>query len=243
MQRSMYLCRSSSTLRGLDRVSLLSGAALRNHRTERWARCAGVGTAAVAKRLITSRAARQLLGLPVEPHRSFTVVELRDSYFRAAKMCHPDVIQSGDNDASRNRSASAQGSSSSASSNVSHDFIRLAQAYELLQQEASSATTNFASTPSEEEEFRLACEQNLGLSAEIVEECKQNPGFLRWLSGRTDSAHHWRSFFAQHGGLGPRLKPWHHLPGGGSDVGVANDGEENGPAGRGVNRRAKLVRR
>jgi hypothetical protein len=241
MLRSMYLCRSSSTLRGLDRVSLSSGATLRTHRTERWARCGGVETAAVAKRLITSRAARQLLGLPGEPHRSFTVVELRDSYFRAAKMCHPDVIQSGDNDASRS-SASSQGSSS-ASSNSSHDFIRITQAYELLQQEASSATTNFALTPSEEEEFRLACEQNLGLSAEIVEECKQNPGFLRWLSGWTDSAHHWRSFFSQHGGLGPRLKPRHHLPGGGSDVGAANEGVENGPVGPGVNRRAKLVRR
>jgi DnaJ-class molecular chaperone len=168
------------------------------------------------------------MGLPVEPHHSFTVVELRDSYFRAAKRCHPDVV-----------AQSSPGESSTSTSPSSTDFVRLTQAYELLQQEASSAdATNFVSTPSEEEEFRVACEQQLGLSAEIVEECKQNPGFLQWLSGRSDSAHHWRSFFSQHGGLGPRLKPQQHLSsgGGGSSDNVAGGG-------RGVNRRVRLVRR
>jgi hypothetical protein len=89
--------------------------------------------------------------------------------------------------------------------NETSDFLRITNAYELLQQEAIKST-NYVTSQEEEEDFRNACEQQLGLSAEIVEECKQNPAFLRWLSGRTDSAHYWRSFFHQNGGLAPRLQ-------------------------------------
>ena len=49
-------------------------------------------------------------------------------------------------------------------------------------------------TVSEEDEYRQACESVLGLSAEIVEESKQNP-------------HYFRVFFAGNGGLAQKLRP------------------------------------
>jgi hypothetical protein len=139
-------------------------------------------------------------------------------------------------------------------SSSSSDFIHLTQAYELLRSEATGNKDAMGSyptalSPSEEEEYRLACENQLGLTAEIVEECKKNPGFLMWLSGRSDSAHHWRSFFALHGGLGPRLQPRDEMLSCGRPTGAGDDGKDNNDPrkgqtrGGGVSRRARLRRR
>lgn len=134
--------------------------------------------------ITTSAAARKLLGLPSIPH-TISVSELRLSYYAAAKKCHPDVQI--DTNA------------------LKVDFLEVSRAYDFLKQEAVQSTTNYVTSEEEELQFRAACEQQLGLSAEIVEECKQSPTFLRWLSGRTDAAQFWRDFFHQNGGLEPRL--------------------------------------
>mmetsp|Transcript_30409 Transcript_30409/g.71077 ORF Transcript_30409/g.71077 Transcript_30409/m.71077 type:complete len:162 (+) Transcript_30409:1817-2302(+) len=98
------------------------------------------------------------------------------------------------------------------------NFITLTQAYEVLQRQTSCGQIDkrFANHADdaeynlqrerEEAYYRAACEQRLGLEAEIVEECKASPLFLQWLSGRTDAAQTWRDFFVEHGGLGPKLR-------------------------------------
>jgi hypothetical protein len=62
-------------------------------------------------------------------------------------------------------------------------------------------------TIQQEADFRVGCEQVLGLTAEKVEESKRCPLFREWLKGRTDSAYLWQSFLMQHGGLAPMLRP------------------------------------
>ena len=117
------------------------------------------------------------------------MLELRIAYFRKAKECHPDV-----------RSPADQAS-------PHQDFLEVTMAYEKLQQEVTGLETDAIEMSfTEEQSFRIACEQQLGLPAEIVEECKTSPMFREWLSGNTDSAHHWRNFFMQHGGLAPILQ-------------------------------------
>jgi len=150
------------------------------------------------KRLISSQAARALLGLPPTKRKSasatsLTLKELRHAYFAAAKKCHPDVVQANNND----------------NGSLSLDFLQLTRAYELLQGEITQNPDFIIQSIStdEEEEFREACQKVLGIKAEIVEECKQNPMFRKWLIGRTDAAAYWQSFFTQHGGLAPKLRP------------------------------------
>ena len=116
------------------------------------------------------------------------MLELRLAYFRKARECHPDVRSQADQESSH------------------QDFLKVTMAYELLQQEvAGFATEAIEISSTEEQSFRIACEQQLGLPAEIVEECKTSSMFREWLSGNTDSAQHWRNFFMQHGGLAPIL--------------------------------------
>lgn len=118
------------------------------------------------------------------------MTELRFAYFQKAKECHPDVRPQGDQESSH------------------YDFLQVTMAYELLQQELTGKdplNETVDISYSEEQAFRTACEQQLGLPAEIVEECKTNGMFREWLTGNTDSAHTWRNFFMQHGGLAPRL--------------------------------------
>ena len=115
-----------------------------------------------------------------------TVIELRTAYYEAAKKCHPDV--KGDDHAL--------------------DFRELKDAYEHLLNggHVSESTTDEISVD-EENDYRRACIEILGLKAEIVEESKQNPMFLHWLSGKTDGAQYWRNFFTSHGGLAQKLRP------------------------------------
>jgi len=165
--------------------------------------------------------ARMRLGLPPLPLQNITesdrlsMTELRQAYFAAAKQCHPDLLHQ----QTRNGDSSKRDGS---------DFLLLTQAYELLQQEimGGSKTDDFFDsiiTESEEDAFRRMCQAQLGIPAEIVEECKSNPMFRQWLQGKTDAATHWKSFLMQNGGLAPKLRPragW--LPAGDEDTSAQN---------------------
>lgn len=132
--------------------------------------------------------------------QTFSSKELRDSYFHKAKSCHPD----------------------SAQKNISQDeltsrFLQITEAYEFLQKYKKESNggevdidLNFISK-SEEQYYREACRESLGLDAETVEESKRCPLFREWLKGRSDAAFHWNSFFMKHGGLAPMLKTRHNV--------------------------------
>lgn len=130
--------------------------------------------------------------------QSFSPKDLRDSYFHKAKLCHPD----------------------SAQTNISQDeltsrFLQITEAYEFLQKYKKESIgmeddidLNFISK-TEEQHYREACRESLGLDAETVEESKRCPLFREWLKGRSDAAFHWNAFFMKHGGLAPMLKTRH----------------------------------
>ncbi|KAL7568587.1 hypothetical protein ACA910_002698 [Epithemia clementina (nom. ined.)] len=75
--------------------------------------------------------------------------------------------------------------------------------YYYYESDDHDSTTRAATTT--EASFRMACASQLGVPAEIVEECKGDPMFLQWLSGYTDAAQHWKTFLDLNGGLGPIL--------------------------------------
>ncbi len=120
-------------------------------------------------------------------------------------LCHPDTKK-------KNHQRNADDSTI--------QFLELTEAYEILQQTINNrrknnntATTTTANNnedtfiihKSEEEHFRAACREKLGLDAETVEESKKCPLFREWLKGKTDAAFHWNNFFMLHGGLAPML--------------------------------------
>lgn len=133
---------------------------------------------------VTTSKAKSMLGFSVDCKP--TVIELRQAYYEAAKLCHPDVK---DDDHKL-------------------DFRELKDAYEhLIRGGHVSDDPTDEITLDEEIDYRRACIDVLGLKAEIVEESKQNPMFLHWLSGKTDGAQYWRNFFVAHGGLAQKLRP------------------------------------
>jgi hypothetical protein len=133
---------------------------------------------------VTTTKAKRMLGFSHDCKP--TVIELRTAYFEAAKKCHPDVKDE----------------------DHKLDFRELKDAYEhLVNGGHVSDDPSDEITVHEENEYRRACIQILGLKAEIVEESKQNPMFLHWLSGKTDGAQYWRNFFTTHGGLAQKLRP------------------------------------
>jgi hypothetical protein len=145
----------------------------------------------------TARQARSLLGLSSH-NDTLEMVTLRKAYCEAAKQCHPDTF------------------ASSSEEEVGYErFLHVTEAYELLAAQLATAATashhdrrfddDTSISKSEQESFRAECQRILGLSAEIVEECKRSHGFRQWLQGNTDSAYLWRDFLMQHGGLAPRL--------------------------------------
>lgn len=143
---------------------------------------------------ISTTAAKSMLGFSDDKRPS--IRELRNAYFVAAKRCHPDVVNQ---------------QSDGEEDDTSLDFRDITIAYEHLlngdhidykPEEADNIVTR-----NEEEEYRDACKTMLGLPAEIVEESKQNPMFRKWLTGNTDAALIWRSFFAANGGLAQKLRP------------------------------------
>ncbi len=137
-------------------------------------------------------------------HLDFTQKELRDAYFTAAKLCHPDL----------NKTKSSE--------ELSEKFLEITEAYEYLQKKQPSSPRTKSSngqnndegdidwsnyvTKSEEQVYRDACQEILGLDAEIVEESKRCSLFRDWLKGKTDAAFHWNNFFMLHGGLAPMLR-------------------------------------
>ena len=168
------------------------------------------------RRYITTRAARALLGFPSKSstdEKPITLKELRHAYFAAAKKCHPDMQQQQQqqppdrNDDDDDEETNDDNNDNSDESK--DEFLQLTRAYELLQAEITKDGNLILSTisASEEEEFRLACQSELGVAAEIVEECKRTPIFRQWLMGGSDSAHRWKIFFLSHGGLAPKLRP------------------------------------
>ena len=134
---------------------------------------------------ISTSAAKSMLGLADQ--QVLSVRQLRQAYFELAKQCHPDVA-----------------------SRTQLDFREITEAYEHLLNRGGfcdEADLANAVTADEEDEYRRACDAVLNLPAEVVEECKQNPLFRRWLGGNTDGAQYWRIFFAGHGGLAQKLRP------------------------------------
>lgn len=168
------------------------------------------------RRYITTRAARALLGFPSKSstdEKPITLKELRHAYFAAAKKCHPDMQQppapTNNDSKSSDDDDDAEKNNDTDKDESKDDFLQLTRAYEILQAEITKDGNLILSTisASEEEEFRLACQSELGVAAEIVEECKRTPIFRQWLIGNTDAAHRWKIFFLSHGGLAPKLRP------------------------------------
>ena len=137
-------------------------------------------------RSITTRAALSMLGM----EGAFTQRQLRDAYYTAAKRCHPDLVSADE---------------------TPLDFREVTDAFEQLMKDRSmmelDENDDELITVSEDERFRTACREILGLSAEIVEESKRDPKFRQWLKGNTDAAHYWSNFLMGHGGLAPQLRP------------------------------------
>ncbi len=153
--------------------------------------------------------ALQILNLQHKPH--YTNFDLRDAYFAAAKLCHPDSKNSNKN---RDNNDVDDG-------NSTIQFLKVTEAYELLltvsktkhNQNYKNTNSynhddldpNYIIPKSDEENYRTACQEFLGVDAETVEESKRCPLFREWLKGRTDAAYHWNRFFMVNGGLAPML--------------------------------------
>mmetsp|Transcript_20941 Transcript_20941/g.45666 ORF Transcript_20941/g.45666 Transcript_20941/m.45666 type:complete len:240 (-) Transcript_20941:114-833(-) len=165
--------------------------------------CTGSISSCLQRRCITKHAmlsAEQLLGLTDKPR--YTARDLRMAYFDAAKRCHPD-------------SSHEEKAKGMAPTDAARRFLIVTEAYELLRTTGADgggdaawpeAEASFV-TKTEEEEFREACKEWLGLPAETVEESKKCPLFREWLQGGTDAACHWSNFLFLHGGLVPKLRP------------------------------------
>ena len=134
--------------------------------------------------------------------------EIRDAYFTAAKKCHPDSpnakVEYDNNDVDDNDDERRK-------EYLTNQFHAITEAYELLQKypidvQNDDDTNDCIISKSEEEDFRQACQEFLGVDAEIVEESKRCPLFREWLKGRTVDAFLWNLFLMKHGGLAPMLK-------------------------------------
>jgi len=144
------------------------------------------------KRYLTLDSAKQMLGL--KNYDSLTTKQVRHAYFRIAKGCHPDLQDAAENNGQKNNS----------------DFIKLTEAYETLvdfQQNGGDPFDVSIISMEEERRYREACEDWLGLSAEIVEESKKCSMFRDWLADRNHNTYRWKVFFAANGGLAPKLRP------------------------------------
>lgn len=133
---------------------------------------------------LTYSKAKQVLGLCVNSSVPDAKI-LRNAYLQAAKKTHPDLR-----------------------TNSRQDFQLVSDAYELLLSGApDSRNADFGITINEEQDYRQACRNWLGIDAEIVEEAKRDPAFRNWVKLEGSSTRHWRQFLSLHGGLAPMLKP------------------------------------
>lgn len=154
--------------------------------------------------------------------KNFSPKELRDAYFVAAKKCHPDAhVRRTSSDSKQTKKSEDE-----LKADLSIRFLEITEAYELLQKHpggtikrsSKDRTTSNASntgaddvsiefiTKTEEQQFREACREYLGIDAEIVEESKRCPMFRIWLGGNTIDAFHWNLFLMKNGGLAPMLR-------------------------------------
>jgi len=158
--------------------------------------------------MVTTSQAKSILGFP--PASTPTVTELREAYYKAAMECHPDVAAQPPKQAHANEDNN-QNKKNKKKTAVTMDFRDVTEAYDYLLQHGHVNTDapELYETMSQDDEqdYRAACVHVLGLRAELVEESKQNPMFLRWLSGNTDGAQIWRNFLETQGGLAQRIKP------------------------------------
>jgi hypothetical protein len=154
------------------------------------------------KIFISTSAAKSILGF--SEGQQFTIRELRHAYFEAAKRWHPDVA------VVRQQKIMDTNNSNEHTNVDTIDFRDITDAYEHLlncpDHHTGMENKNII-TIDEDEEYRQACQSQLGLPAEIVEESKRNPMFRKWLLGNTDAAHLWRVFLAANGGLAQKLRP------------------------------------
>ena len=176
------------------------------------------------RRHISTSAAKSMLGFSED--QQFSIRELRHAYFEAAKRYHPDVAR---------RSQQQNDEKNTDITIPTIDFRDITVAYEHLlncDHHLQHNNTSFSTedmeniiTIDEDEEYRQACQSQLGLPAEIVEESKRNPMFRKWLLGNTDSAHIWRVFLSSNGGLAQKLRPIAGYLGKGGEVGVVKKSE------------------
>jgi hypothetical protein len=147
-----------------------------------------------------------VLGIRKEIPLQYTLKELRTSYFKAAKLCHPD------SQSPRPTVDNLSAEPAIVAEDTAEDkFILVTNAYEYLRQQLTIVSSQNSNdddvlNETEEEQYRAACMSWLGQPAEIVEESKRCPLFRQWLFGRTDAAFYWQSFFMLHGGLAPQLR-------------------------------------
>ena len=126
---------------------------------------------------ISTESAKKILGLSLSSSSSSSISlkELRVAYFKASKACHPDT---------QFRKNTYQ--------DATLQFLTITEAYEQLKQSITTTTTTGTKSEviiskTEEQEFRDACQEWLGISAEIVEESKQCPIFREWLKGKVNN--------------------------------------------------------
>lgn len=153
--------------------------------------------------------------------KGFSSKELRDAYFDAAKKCHPDSRSASTTSTTEMTQtndilASAGGESVDKTKARTADmFLEITEAYELLRQYPGGSLSSRQLRQeeedldiipqSQEEYYRQAVRETLGIEAEVLEESKKCPMFREWLKGRSHMAFHFNLFLMRHGGLAPML--------------------------------------
>ena len=153
--------------------------------------------------------------------KGFSNKELRDAYFDAAKRCHPDsyspsTTSTTDTTQMGDILATAGGETvHKTKARMTDMFLEITEAYELLRQHPGGSLSSpqlrqeeedMDIMPQSEEEFyRQAVRETLGIEAEILEESKKCPMFRLWLKGGSIMAFHFNLFLMRHGGLAPML--------------------------------------
>ena len=156
--------------------------------------------------------------------RHFTARELRDAYFDAAKRCHPDTasLQTPRSSAAaaaahtRTRTRTIPVDEDAQKAQASNSFLEITEAYEALQEYSANGRKDNGGlskqynemdfiTKTEEQYYREAVKETLGIDADVLEESKKCPMFRIWLKGGSHTAFHYNIFLMRHGGLAQML--------------------------------------